>query len=88
MSIVYLSICLLQPAVLIQHWRWGPTGIWIKFSCCSITQKLSIILFCVKNHFQDGCSPLYVASLKGHTDVVDLLVKEGADVHLATIKVY
>ena len=52
--------------------------------------KLSIItkfLFCVKNPFQDGCSPLFVASLKGHTDVVDLLVKEGADVNLTTTEV-
>ena len=30
---------------------------------------------------QDGFSPLYVASQEGHTDVVDLLLKAGADVH-------
>ena len=30
---------------------------------------------------QDGASPLYVASHNGHTDIVDLLLKTGADVH-------
>ena len=30
---------------------------------------------------QGGASPLYVASLGGHTDVVDILVKAGADVN-------
>ena len=33
---------------------------------------------------QDGCSPVYVASQTGHTEVVDLLVQAGADIHLAT----
>ena len=33
---------------------------------------------------QNGLSPVYVASLKGHTDVVELLVQAGADIHLAT----
>ena len=37
---------------------------------------------------QDGVSPLYVASQNGHTDVVDLLVKAGADVPLTTTEVY
>ena len=32
---------------------------------------------------QDNLSPLYVASHNGHTDTVDILVKEGADVNLA-----
>ena len=36
---------------------------------------------------QNGSSPLYVASEKGHTEVVDVLVKAGADVHQATTKV-
>ena len=30
---------------------------------------------------QNGCSPLYVASEYGHTEIVDLLVRAGADVH-------
>ena len=36
---------------------------------------------------QDGASSLYMASQKGHTDTVDLLLKAGADVH-QTSKVF
>ena len=36
---------------------------------------------------QNGASPVYVASHKGHTEVVDLLVQSGADIHLATTEV-
>ncbi|CAI8017377.1 Protein TANC2, partial [Geodia barretti] len=34
-----------------------------------------------------GASPLYVASQEGHSDVVDILLEAGADVHQATTKV-
>ena len=37
---------------------------------------------------QDGASPVYVASQEGHTEVVDLLVQAGADIHLATTEVH
>ena len=37
---------------------------------------------------QNGISPVYAASQNGHTEVVDLLVQAGADIHLATIKVH
>ena len=37
---------------------------------------------------QNGLSPVYVASLKGHTEVVDLLVQAGADINLATTEVH
>ena len=37
---------------------------------------------------QDGISPLYVASQFGHTEVVDVLLNAGADVHQATTKVH
>ena len=37
---------------------------------------------------QDGVSPVYAASKKGHTEVVDLLVQAGADIHQATTKVH
>ena len=33
---------------------------------------------------QDGASPVHAASLKGHTEVVELLVQAGADINLAT----
>ena len=33
---------------------------------------------------QDGLSPVCTASKNGHTEVVDLLVQAGADIHLAT----
>ena len=35
------------------------------------------------SHVQDGASPLLVASEKGHTAVVDILIEAGADVHQA-----
>ena len=31
---------------------------------------------------------MYVASQNGHKDVVDILVKRGANIHLATIEVH
>ena len=37
---------------------------------------------------QIGVSPVYVASGKGHTEVVHLLVQAGADIHLATTEVH
>ena len=36
---------------------------------------------------QDGISPLYAASAKGHTDIVGILIKAGADIHQAATKV-
>ena len=42
-------------------------------------------LLCVL--LQNGCSPVCGASEKGHTEVVDLLVSAGADVHKATTTV-
>ena len=35
-------------------------------------------------YIQDGLSPLYVASHEGHTDVVDILLRKGADVNQTT----
>ena len=44
---------------------------------------------CLMSHLtvQDGLSALYVASQEGHTEVVDVLVKAGADVNQACTKV-
>ena len=46
-----------------------------------MTQNVTLCL-------QNGGSPVYGASQNGHTDVVDLLVQAGADIHLATTEVY
>ena len=48
-----------------------------------------LIVFHTKTIFcccqtQDGYSPVQVASLEGHTEVVDLLVQAGADIHHAS----
>ena len=50
-----------------------------------VLHTLTIICCC---QTQDGYSPVYVASWKGHTEVVDQLVQAGADIHLATTKVH
>ena len=41
------------------------------------------IIFCFFQT-QKGVSPVFIASLEGHTEVVDLLVQAGANIHLAT----
>ena len=38
-------------------------------------------------HVQEGFTALFTASMEGHTEVVDLLIKAGADIHQATTKV-
>ena len=40
------------------------------------------LLYVIKT--QNGMTPVHFASDKGHTDVVDVLVQAGADIHLAT----
>ena len=34
--------------------------------------------------YQNGATPLFIASLQGHAEVVTLLVSRGADLNLAT----
>ena len=31
---------------------------------------------------QDGVTPLYIASQKGHSDVMNILIRNGADINL------
>ena len=55
----------------------------------SVPLLLGIIILCTScTHmscplFQSGASPLYIACQKGHIDVVDTLLKGGADPNLA-----
>ena len=44
---------------------------------------LTLTIFCCCQT-QNGGSPVYVASQNDHTEVVDLLVQAGADIHLAS----
>ena len=47
-----------------------------------LSQKATGYKKCIS--VQDDISPLYVASQEGHTDVVDILLRSGADVHQTT----
>ena len=38
---------------------------------------------CLSSLLQTGASPLYTASQEGHSDVVDVLLKNGADINQA-----
>ena len=49
---------------------------------CILNLSISVGL-CLQN----GVSPLYIASEEGHTDVVDILIKAGADIHQAKTEV-
>ena len=49
-----------------------------------LVQHKYLFLLSFFTSMQDGLSPVYVASYNGHTEVVDLLVQAGADIHLAT----
>ena len=36
---------------------------------------------CVHYTIQDGASPLFIACQEGHSEVVDVLLENGADIH-------
>ena len=44
--------------------------------------------YCIHFNTQNGANAVFVASLNGHKDVVDLLVQAGADINLATTEVF
>ena len=46
-----------------------------------------LIILILSSTVQDGKSSLYIASQEGHTEIVELLLKKGADPNL-TCKVY
>ena len=49
---------------------------------CSIFLTCKINLYTC--HTQGGLTPLYVASGKGHSDVVKTLIQNGADINLVS----
>ena len=64
----------------------------LSLACCALNLRhIESVLIVFNTHkifcccqTQNGYSPVYAASQNGHTEVVDLLVKAGADIHLAT----
>ena len=51
------------------------------------THRLQTLLNTLLSTVQDGSRPLHVASTKGYTEVVDILLKSGADPNLASATV-
>ena len=51
-----------------------------------IRKKLSSAHLCL-SVVQDGFTPLYAACEMGHNVIVDILLENGADVHLATVSI-
>ena len=71
----------------VYHNQYHETFSWNIDSLCVLSSACIIVLiilnlFCCQT--QDCFSSVYAASEKGYTEVVDLLVQAGADVHLAT----
>ena len=76
--------CLTPHVLMYAHMTpWGLTGFFSlgMIPNLLVTQNVTLCL-------QNGFSPVYGASEYGHTDVVDLLVQAGADIHLAAPEVY
>ena len=68
------SLCMLSSACFVLNFRHIQ-------SVLIVFHTLTIFCCC---QTQDGYSPVYAASQNGHTEVVDLLVQAGADIHLAS----
>lgn len=49
------------------------------------TNTLAKLLLYIK--MQDGFSPLFAACQKGNTEIVDILIRAGANIHQVTTKV-
>ena len=54
---------------------------WTTNTKCIISTAL-FLFYKTKFLTQDGSTPLYIASEKGHSDVVNILIRNGADIDL------
>ena len=54
--------------------------------CCSFSLPLKLYYYSLLTNKQGGFTPVYAASQIGQTDIVDLLIKAGAN-HLASTAV-
>ena len=87
----------------IDHNQYHETFSCTKYLLCVLSSECSalnfifiesvLIVFNTRTFFcccqtQNGVSPVSVASRNGHTKVVDLLIKAGADIHLASTEVH
>ena len=56
----------------------------LRYSGVRSTRQCNHCTFISTCYFtQDGATPLYVASQNGHSDIVNILIRNGADVDLA-----
>ena len=55
--------------------------------CCLLSHPLKLYYYSLLTNKQGGFTPLFAASQVGETDIVDLLIKAGADIHLASTEV-
>ena len=55
--------------------------------CCSFSLPLKLYYYSLLTNKQGGFTPVYAASEMGQTDIVDLLIKAGANIHLASTEV-
>ena len=61
--------------------------------CMSALVKINSYIWCITyrtfistcyySFTQDGATPLYIVSQKGYSDIVNILIRNGADVNLA-----
>ena len=55
--------------------------------CSLFSHPLKLYYYSLLTDKQGGFTPLFVASQIGQTDIVDLLIKAGANIHLASTEV-
>ena len=55
--------------------------------CFLFSLPLKLYYYSILTNKQGGFTPVYAASEMGQTDIVDLLIKAGANIHLASTEV-